>query len=79
MLVDDGDVDTIVTHYLRGDNDVDNYKKWDVPSIKGNGFELDGKYSRRINIQHRLVYDVDEDKKQIHIVSMWSHYEDAEK
>ena len=40
MLVDDGDVDTIVTHYLRGDNDVDNYKKWDVPSIKGNGFEL---------------------------------------
>ena len=40
--------------------------------------KLDGKYSRRINIQHRLVYDVDEDKKQIHIVSMWSHYEDVE-
>lgn len=40
MLVDDGDVDTIVTHYLRGDNDVDNYKTWDVPNIKGNGFEL---------------------------------------
>lgn len=41
--------------------------------------KLDGKYSRRINIQHRLVYDVNEDLKQIKIISMWSHYEDAEK
>ena len=41
--------------------------------------KLDGKYSRRINIQHRLVYDVNEDLRQIKIISMWSHYEDAEK
>lgn len=40
--------------------------------------KLDGKYSRRINIQHRLVYDVNEDLKQIKIISMWSHYEDVE-
>lgn len=40
--------------------------------------KLEGKYSRRINIQHRLVYEVNEDQKQIKIVSMWSHYEDAE-
>ena len=32
-------------------------------------------YSRRINIQHRLVYDVDEELKIVRIVAMWSHYE----
>lgn len=40
MLVDDGPVDTIVTHYLRGDNEVDNYKCWEKPEVKKNGFEL---------------------------------------
>ncbi len=37
--------------------------------------DLDGAYSRRINIQHRLVYQVYEDKKVIKIISVWSHYE----
>lgn len=32
-------------------------------------------YSRRINIQHRLVYTVDEEQKAVKIISMWSHYE----
>lgn len=36
---------------------------------------LVGKISRRINIQHRLVYEVIEDKKTINILRMWSHYE----
>ena len=36
---------------------------------------LKGAYSRRINIKHRLVYEVIEDKKAIRIISMWSHYE----
>lgn len=40
MLVDEGDVDTVVTHYLRGDNVVENYKLWNEPEIKKNGFEL---------------------------------------
>ncbi len=41
MLVDHGDVDTLVTHYLRGDNDIDNYKiAKDVPIISKDGFEL---------------------------------------
>ena len=40
MLVDDGDVDTVVTHYLRGDNEIDNYKTWETPEIKKGGFEL---------------------------------------
>ncbi|RQD68626.1 MAG: Txe/YoeB family addiction module toxin [Tindallia sp. MSAO_Bac2] len=37
--------------------------------------DLQGAYSRRINIQHRLVYEVVEDKKTVKIISMWSHYE----
>ena len=36
---------------------------------------LEGLYSRRINIKHRLVYEVFEDSKSIKIISMWSHYE----
>ena len=36
---------------------------------------LSGFYSRRINYQHRLVYEVDEEKKTIRVLSMWSHYE----
>lgn len=34
-----------------------------------------GMYSRRINKQHRLVYEVDEEAKFVRIVSMWTHYE----
>lgn len=37
--------------------------------------DLEGYYSRRINIQHRLIYRVDKDNKQIIIHSMWNHYE----
>ena len=37
--------------------------------------ELAGLYSRRINIQHRLIYMVDEERKIIKILSVWSHCE----
>ena len=38
--------------------------------------DLDGLYSRRINIQHRLVYEVFEDLNVIiKIISLWTHYE----
>ncbi len=37
--------------------------------------DLKGLYSRRINIQHRLVYQVIEDKKVVRVLSLWSHYE----
>lgn len=40
MLVDDGEIDSIVSHYLRGDNAVANYKTWDQPEISNKGFEL---------------------------------------
>jgi toxin YoeB len=36
---------------------------------------LNGFYSRRINIQHRLVYEVFEEKKIVRVLRMWSHYE----
>ncbi len=37
--------------------------------------ELEGACSRRINIQHRLVYQVYKEKKIVKIIRMWSHYE----
>lgn len=36
---------------------------------------MSGLYSRRINVHHRLVYQVYEEQKIIKIVSVWSHYE----
>lgn len=35
---------------------------------------LEGAYSRRINIQHRLVYQVYEKEKTIKVIRMWTHY-----
>ena len=37
--------------------------------------DLDGMYSRRINIQHRLVYEVVNEENIIKIIRMWKHYE----
>ncbi|MDD7416664.1 MAG: type II toxin-antitoxin system YoeB family toxin [Spirochaetales bacterium] len=37
--------------------------------------DLTGKYSRRINIQHRLVYEVFEEEKFVRVLRMWTHYE----
>ena len=36
---------------------------------------LSGFYSRRINIQHRLIYEVFEDAKIVRLLRMWTHYE----
>jgi toxin YoeB len=37
--------------------------------------DLSGAYSRRINIQHRLVYQVLEAQKAVKILRLWTHYE----
>jgi Txe/YoeB family toxin of toxin-antitoxin system len=37
--------------------------------------DLAGAYSRRINIQHRLVYQVLEDARTVKVLRMWTHYE----
>ena len=36
--------------------------------------DLAGAYSRRINIQHRLVYEVIENEKIVKVIRMWTHY-----
>ena len=37
--------------------------------------DLDGTYSRRISIQHRLVYEVFKKERIVRVLRMWSHYE----
>ncbi len=37
--------------------------------------DLPGAYSRRINIRHRLIYQVYQDKKIVKVIRMWTHYE----
>lgn len=40
--------------------------------LRGN---LQGAYLRRLNVQHRLVYEVLEEEKTVKVISMWTHYE----
>jgi len=37
--------------------------------------DLSGAFSRRINIQHRLVYQILDDEKVVKVIRMWTHYE----
>lgn len=37
--------------------------------------DLAGAYSRRINVQHRLVYQILEDEHTVKVLRMWTHYE----
>jgi toxin YoeB len=37
--------------------------------------DLSGAFSRRINIQHRLVYQILDDIKTVKVIRMWTHYE----
>ena len=37
--------------------------------------DLKGAYSRRINIQHRLVYEVLEEEKVVKVLRLWTHYD----
>ena len=50
------------------------------PSVTPPPFEklvgdLAGAYSRRVNIQHHIVYQVLEDEKVIKVIRLWTHYE----
>lgn len=36
--------------------------------------DLDGSFSRRINIQHRIVYQVLEERKVVKVLRLWTHY-----
>jgi Txe/YoeB family toxin of toxin-antitoxin system len=37
--------------------------------------DLAGAFSRRINIQHRLIYQILDDEKVVKVIRMWTHYE----
>ena len=37
--------------------------------------DLSGAYSRRINIQHRLVYQIYEKERTVKVIRLWTHYE----
>jgi len=37
--------------------------------------DLSGTYSRRINIQHRLVYEVFSEQRTVRVLRMWTHYD----
>ena len=37
--------------------------------------DLSGAFSRRINIQHRIVYQILDDEKVVKVIRMWTHYE----
>lgn len=45
------------------------------PSFEALVGDLNGAYSRRINIQHRLVYEVLEKEKVVKVLRMWTHYD----
>jgi toxin YoeB len=45
------------------------------PSYEKLAGDLSGAYSRRINIQHRLIYQVLEKEKTVKVIRMWTHYE----
>ncbi len=45
------------------------------PTYKKLVGDLSGAYSRRINMQHRLVYEVFQKEKTVRVLRMWTHYE----
>ena len=45
------------------------------PSFEKLVGDLAGAYSRRINIQHRIVYEVFSKEKTVRVLRMWTHYE----
>jgi lipopolysaccharide transport system ATP-binding protein len=65
MLVDSGDVDTIVSHYLKGDEDIENHKVWSIPEVKKEGFELLEIGVRRVDGDYADVMRVDHDIEMI--------------
>jgi toxin YoeB len=46
----------------------------DPPPFEALIGDLKGAYSRRINIQHRLVYEVLEEEKVVKVLRLWTHY-----
>ena len=47
----------------------------DPPPFEALIGDLKGVYSRRLNIQHRLVYQVYEEERVVKVIRLWTHYE----
>lgn len=45
------------------------------PSYEKLQGDLQGAYSRQINVKHRLVYEIFEEEQTVKIISLWTHYE----
>ncbi len=75
MLVDSGDVDTIVSHYLRGDGNIENHKVWSDPEVKKDGFELLEIGVRKVDGDYGDVMRVDQDVEVIVRYKLTQPYE----
>ena len=66
MIKESGDVDTVVGHYLKGDNEIENHKVWENPTVKFDGFELleigirkkEGDFNETIRIDDEIEFYV---------------------
>lgn len=79
MIVDTGDIESVVSNYLKGDSKIDNHKVWTIPTIKKAGFELleigvkkiGGDYTdiMRVDTENELIvrYRLTEDFDQFHV------------
>ena len=61
MIKDMGKIEPIVAHYLRGDSEIDNHKKWSNPGLKGGGFELLEIGVRKKNGKWEDIMRIDDD------------------
>lgn len=60
-ILDTGDIEPIVSRYLKGDSEIDNYKQWDTPQIKKEGFELLEFGIRKVDADYSSIMRVDND------------------
>jgi lipopolysaccharide transport system ATP-binding protein len=79
LIVDTGDIESVVSHYLKGDSKIDNHKIWTNPAIKKDGFELleigvrkrGGEYTdiMRVDQENELIvrYRLTKDFDQFHL------------
>ena len=65
LLVDSGDVDTIVSHYLRGGGNIENHKVWNTPVVKRDGFELLEIGVRKVGGDYGDVMRIDQDVEMV--------------
>ena len=74
MVKEKGDVDSIVAHYLKGNNEVANHKCWAEPEIKKDGFELLEIGIRKCDADYADVMRVDDDLQLVVRYRVTQHY-----